>query len=298
MSRRKTRETYGSPEQPTLLPEVPVIGTDAPQRADIRALDEHTHPGAFELCLIARGSVEWWAEHTVYEVGPGDVYITKPDEPHGGVDAVLHPCELYWLTLRLPPSGRVAGLGRNDAAALAERFYHLKWRCFPGTPTLRDVFDRILAEHREPTQFSRVNARAALHELLVTMLRDHDAHDTRQQDQRARVSEPMRAALHALDTDLSEDFSVEALAERVGLSVSRFHERFRDEVGFTPAEWRSRQRITRAKQLLRDSDRPVTDIAMRCGFNTSQYFATAFKGQVGLTPRDYRAQVQHANRGR
>ncbi|MFW6058978.1 MAG: helix-turn-helix domain-containing protein [Phycisphaeraceae bacterium] len=292
MAGRKARECYGPAGQPTLLTEMPSIGTDAPQHASDRGLHPHRHAGVFELCLIARGSVEWWARREVYEVGPGHVYITKPDEPHGGVDAMLHPCELYWLTVRLPRSGRLPGMPRGDGTELAQRYHALRWRCFAGSAGLRDCFERLLAEHRTRRPLGRVAARAALHELLVTVLHDHEAHDQRQQDRAARRSAPIREALQWMDEHLSEEFGVEQIAARVGLGVSRFHERFRAEVGFTPAEWRMRQRVRRAKQLLREGDRPVTAVAMACGFTTSQYFATTFKRLVGLTPGQYRQRTQ------
>ena len=297
MAPRKARETYGHVAEPTLLPEMPSLGTDAPRHADAPRLSAHTHQGAFEFCYIARGSVEWWIRQRVYDVGPGDVYVTKPDEPHGGVNAVLHPCELYWLTVRLPPSGRLAGLAREDGAALARGFHQLQWRCFPGSTHLRDAFERILQEHRAPAPLSGLRARTALHELMITILRDHDAHQARQQDKSQRVSEPVRTALRWLEAHLEADVPIDEVAAHVGLGASRFHERFRDEVGFTPAEWRTRQRIQRAKQLLRSSEHTVTEIAMRCGFNTSQYFATVFKRLVGLTPGQYRARVMRRPAG-
>jgi AraC-like DNA-binding protein len=70
--------------------------------------------------------------------------------------------------------------------------------------------------------------------------------------------------------------------------VTRFHERFAAEMGVAPADWRQRQRIGRARQLLRHTDRSITDIAHTCGFNTSQYFATCFKQHTGQTPTAYR----------
>ena len=291
MARQKAREAFTRPE--TVLPELGVVGTDAPQHADERGLHPHRHRGQFELCLIVRGRVEWWAGagEQIYSVGPGDVYITRPDEPHGGVDAVLHPCELYWLTVTLSRTGRVRGMSRADGKALAERYHAMRRRRFPGSAHLQTCFEHILDEHRQRDAFSAVRARAALHELLITMLRDHDAHDAQQQQHDAQLSEPVRAAMQWMQQHLDEDFGLEAVAQRAGLGVSRLHERFRREVGFAPADWRTRQRIDRAKQMLRRRDRAITDIAFACGFNTSQYFATAFKRLVGLTPAQYRQQV-------
>ncbi|MBL4700193.1 cupin domain-containing protein [bacterium AH-315-I18] len=47
-------------------------------------LKPHAHRGAFEICFIVGGSVQWWVEHETYQLCRGAVYITQPDEPHGG----------------------------------------------------------------------------------------------------------------------------------------------------------------------------------------------------------------------
>ena len=78
------------------------------------------------------------------------------------------------------------------------------------------------------------------------------------------------------------------------MSPSRLHARFLAEVGQSPAEWVRAQRIQRAKRLLLTSDRPVTDLAFDLGFPSSQYFATVFRGLVGMTPRDYRQRALRA----
>ena len=74
----------------------------------------------------------------------------------------------------------------------------------------------------------------------------------------------------------------------MGLSVSQFHERFQQHMGLPPAQWRTRQRIARAKALLRQGDASITSIALSLGFDTSQYFRTVFKRYVGFTPANYR----------
>jgi AraC-like DNA-binding protein len=247
------------------------------------ALAAHRHAGAYEICLIAGGSVEWWVGRERVEVGPGEVFITRPDEEHGGVDAVIHPCDLYWVqaVLAAPWTPR----------ALAAGFRRLRLRTFGGSPQVRGCFERLLAEHRRPDRLSPVAAQAAFHELLVTVLRDHEAQAGRQNEQTRAFSAEIRRATAWMEQGLGEDFAVAQAAQRVGLSVAQFHVRFRRETGFAPGLWRTRRRIALAKSLLRRPDASITQVAMDCGFSTSQYFATVFKKMVGLTPGEYRRRV-------
>jgi len=81
---------------------------------------------------------------------------------------------------------------------------------------------------------------------------------------------------------------VEGVAQQVGLSTPRLVERFLQEVGETPGEWRTRRRLEAAKGALQESDTTITEIAFRLGFASSQYFATTFKRHVGLSPSEWR----------
>ena len=70
---------------------------------------------------------------------------------------------------------------------------------------------------------------------------------------------------------------------------SRFADYCRQITNLTPAEYLTRCRIENAKRmLLHDSGTNITEIALSCGFQTSQYFATVFKRHLGLTPREFR----------
>lgn len=280
MARPNQREAYVTRRE-LILPELRMLGWNSNRSARDLPLDPHEHRDAFEICYIARGSVEWWVRDETYEVGPGDLYVTKPREPHGGIDAVIHPCDLYWV-----------GIAHGDAPLrpALRRLAKLERRCFPGSPAIISCFERLLAEHRRRDALSVTAARAALHELVVTVLRDHDEHGRRADS----ISPQVRAALDWMTQNLTEDLRVEDFAGRAGLSVTQFHDRFRREVGFTPGEWRTRQRVRLAKSLLRRPELSITDVAMRTGFSTSQYFATAFKKLVGLTPGEYRRNAASA----
>jgi len=272
-----------------ILPEVATIGWDRFVHAEL-SLGEHAHD-CYEICYIVSGSVDWWAPDGVHEVSRGDVYITHPGEPHGGLDAMMHPCNLYWMHVTIPSEKPLPGLSLAQTQVLHRAFAKHRPRSFPGSPRLPEIFRRIIDEHRHRGQFATLSARAALHELLVCVLRDRDA-ARRAGSADGPGDDPITRAVAHIEADLTENWLVEQLAESVGLSVSRFHERFVQRTGLGPAEYRMRRRVRRAKQLLRDGDIPVTDLAQALGFSTSQYFATVFKNVTGLTPRAYRSRSQ------
>jgi AraC-like DNA-binding protein len=80
------------------------------------------------------------------------------------------------------------------------------------------------------------------------------------------------------------------LAHEAGMSERSFLRYFKKATGFSPADYRIRQRIRRAEELLLAEGRhlPITEVAFRCGFNDSNYFARQFRRVMGKSPREYR----------
>jgi AraC-like DNA-binding protein len=259
-----------------LLPELRAVGWNSSKAARDTRLAGHTHPDAFEVCYIGKGGVEWWAKKQTYEVGPGEVYVTRPNEPHGGVNAVIQPSDIYWVQVAPEP-------------AMARRMRAMRLRHFPASPAVPAAFERLMNEHRRRDGLSGLAAQAALSDLLVTVLRDHAAALRRREADEATRSPEIRRAMQWMRDRIEEDYAIADAAKVAGLSPTQFHERFRREVGHAPGAWRTRERVRLAKQLLRRPGLTITDVAMRAGFTTSQYFATTFKNMVGLTPREYRA---------
>jgi AraC family transcriptional regulator len=63
---------------------------------------------------------------------------------------------------------------------------------------------------------------------------------------------------------------------------------FRKSTGETPHQFVLRQRLARAKAMLRAPDARVLDVAVACGFKTQQHFAQVFRDVWGVSPTEYR----------
>jgi AraC-like DNA-binding protein len=284
------RETFGERSHaPTLLPELRMLGWARFPRAATDGLGEHRHPGAFEVCYIADGPVEWWVEGETYAVPRGHAYVTLPDERHGGAHAVMHPCEIFWAQVAFP----FVGLSGAENDLLAGGLGGVTRRAFPVPAAVPDLFARLMDEHRRVADaVAVVAARGLLHALLAAVVRAHAEAE--------RLSPPapspaVAAALAWMEARLCEPFTVEEAAAAAGMGAAAFHERFAREVGETPADWRARRRIERAKRrLLDDPAASVTDTAFALGFASSQYFATAFRRYTGLTPSGFRRRAASA----
>ena len=94
-----------------------------------------------------------------------------------------------------------------------------------------------------------------------------------------------------LQTHIHESVSLEELAQRFFMSRSYLTRSFRNITGFSVVEYMTYIRIQKAQQLLRESDRSITEIADLCGFGNITYFEKVFKTTTGQTPVQYRKTV-------
>ena len=78
------------------------------------------------------------------------------------------------------------------------------------------------------------------------------------------------------------------LAERAQLSPYHFARAFKSSTGETPRAYVERLRVEKAQGLMRDTELPLADIALACGFSSQSRLTTAFRKATGFTPARYR----------
>jgi len=284
LSERQHHEAYSGSSG--LLDELPLVGRMHLLDALPNALIAHSHVGIYEAHFVVDGCMGFHARGQDFDVPGGMVFLTKPDEIHRGIDTTLQPAEWYWVHLHFPTTHPLPGLTAAETKSLADSYAGTTQCLFPGSDQLRDCCSRLLQEHRNPTEHSQLIARALLHELMVLIIRDHDR--AAGNFHTAALSQEVRLAIAWLDRNLGEPLSMPELAAASGLSHSHFRQRFHKETGFTPSDFLTRQRVARAKKLLRSNRLSITKIAFQLGFQSSTYFAAVFRKLTGTTPSEYR----------
>jgi len=96
--------------------------------------------------------------------------------------------------------------------------------------------------------------------------------------------------------DLAHPPSLDALAERLGLSASSLSHRFVQETGQTVMQRMRTIRIREARRLLAEPGASVKQTAHRVGFRTAFHFSSVFHRMTGLTPRDFLHRHQRSRR--
>ena len=101
----------------------------------------------------------------------------------------------------------------------------------------------------------------------------------------------LRRIKDLVQAKVEEDLTLDEMAQSIGLSTAHFARMFRKSTGQTPHQFVLRQRLERAKAMLRAPDARVLDVAVACGFKTQQHFAQVFRGVWGVSPTEYRQDL-------
>ncbi len=98
----------------------------------------------------------------------------------------------------------------------------------------------------------------------------------------------IKNVLKMIRNQYPESLTLEMLADESGLNVQYFCKYFKNIIGKTPIDYLNYYRIECAAEILKTTDRRVTEVALDCGFNDLSYFIKLFKRNKGVSPRVYR----------
>jgi len=102
----------------------------------------------------------------------------------------------------------------------------------------------------------------------------------------------LRRVAELVNAKIEEELRIDEMAELAGLSPAHFSQMFRRSTGESPHQFVLRQRVERAKEMLRTPGMRILDVAIACGFKTQQHFARVFRRICGASPTEYRYEFQ------
>jgi AraC-like DNA-binding protein len=258
----------------------------APRTYDIRP---HRHD-VWELYFQVEGWSTWEDER-------GNLIRVEAD----GLLA-MPPGLVHWLVVSPKPEAPPPVSQKHhflfaalDVAAIVATLPQLR-DAWPGTAALYasdaseagGPFRQLVREMAVERKYRSEALRIAAQSVIVEATRQFTAHDGAVD--LARRHPAVAHARELLEYQCSRPWSLHSLANAVGVSPNHLSAIFSREVGLPPRQFLLRARLRRAEALLRETDVPVTDLALELGFSSSQHFATAFKQMTGMTPSEWRAE--------
>ena len=250
---------------------------------DCRGSDPHY----YELYFVLSGVLQLKVDGRLLSAPRGCVLVVLPHQEvvGAGPSFSVEPCRICWVVVS--PKKLKKSINNNIIKGLEK----LTTPVFPVSNAVSQFCVRLVDEHRLRHINSAIVAQALMDLLIVDLLRDYAKSSHHKQRKTDASAARIARVLEWIDNCDEDTISIAQMAKVAGLSTSSFHRKFWEVVGITPKDYIIRKRIEIAREMLKNTDTSVIDIAMQCGFSTSQYFATVFRRYTGFTPSEYRKQV-------
>ncbi len=282
---------------PSVLPELSTVGFWDATGPQNWGLDWHRNEG-IELTYLARGRTAFLVDKESFVLESGAVTITRPWQQHRVGNPLVGPSRLCWLILdvgvRRPdqawqwPDWLV--LSPTDLRRLTTLLSHNEQPVWPGNEEIGAAFEKLAHFIRTSSpQTCQTRLQLHINELLVTLLELLETRSVNLDAHFISTRRTVELVLEGLTKHLDQPWTLTEMAHHCGLGTSAFAQYCRQVTNLPPMKYLAHCRVEAARQLLsRDPKMSITDVALTCGFQTSQYFATVFRQFTGRSPRDYR----------
>ncbi|TVQ27100.1 MAG: AraC family transcriptional regulator [Spirochaetaceae bacterium] len=272
-------------------------------RGNIHGFPLHWHE-LVEACLVESGSLAVFVDGRRIVLSAGEMVLIGPQRIHGyeGLGETRATTMLQFSLDEVSlPAGHV-----SDDPSISSVYSGLRiLRPSPGAPANRKSATDSNPAHRivscvrdisreftdlQPGYRSAVRAR--LLDLTVILLRAEDdaelTHETHRGAADIRRHETLERVFSYVQEHAEEPISLDDAAAAASMSRSHFSRFFHRETGRTFQQYLARLRVSRAEQMLYQTDLTIQEIALRSGFGASSTFNRLFRRYTGRNPRSCR----------
>jgi AraC family transcriptional regulator len=220
------------------------------------------------------------------QIGRGDIFVTRSKTPYevrhsSPVGQELEIIQVHvavdqWLaSLEAVYPGKVDDVEVIDFFGRDEALAHLCFACAE------------MLSQRTPGMSKRVTD---LTQLIASFLVEKytDAATEKPDFRGGLPIRQLRKVTDYVSEHLAEEISVDTLAELVELSPFHFSRVFKQATGMSPLQFATRERVTLAQQLIRETSRSLIEIGLEVGYTSPSHFAKVFRRVTGVAPNDFR----------
>lgn len=257
----------------------------------------HTHEDFYELVLILSGSAMHLVDGEKFFIKKGDVFVLSNKTAH----AYLDTNDFKICNIMFRPENIFAHL--HDIRKMAG--FHALFVLEPYLTTEQHFASRLSLS---PSDF--ITAMNLVDVLLEEYDHLHDGRNdmiqslfvilsiflSRKYKFNSEKSNPVllniATSVSYMENNFTKPLPMDALAGMSGLSTRHFNRLFKNAYGTTPVHYLLNLKLDLASHLLISTKKPITEIALSCGFLDINYFSRAFKKFRKTTPSAYRKENQ------
>ena len=245
-----------------------------------------------EICYVTKGRYNWVVGDKNYMLFPGDGFVTCPWQKHGSPKEVVDLGEIYWIVIKPKVFSENGQFNLGDWSRLKRAENQLLFNVLSKNTNhslkKAQLLQKLFVElHKELTDkdfgyYQRVCN--LVEELLISTVR-------LLQNRENQIVKNQQWFLNfetILKDNISKKWTLDEMVKESKIGITTFTKLVKECSGYTPANYLIFLRLEKAKELLKNTTNKLTDIALECGFYSSQHFSSTFSKWVGVAPFVYR----------
>jgi len=230
----------------------------------------HHHDAIFEIYYLLKGPCWYFIDRKSYRLTDGDIALIPPGVIHkASYESPTYSRKLVFCAESMIP--------QSVRHLLPQIPY---FAATPETaPIIREIFDTIEKEYAEPDDFSMDVIRMKVAQLFLIIAREGKC-----EPQEKEESPIVEKATRYIREHFADSVTLQDVAAACFVSREHLSRIFKKGTGFGFNEYLNEYRLTKAHTMLRDDPKAtVAEVALRCGFNDSNYFSRQYKKMYHTT---------------
>ena len=254
----------------------------------------HHYENTYQIVFLLAGKILYQVGEKEYQVSKGGMIVLNTLEEHT-LKVLEYPYERYVIQIR-PDFFQHEVKYPEVIAVFIKRpadFSHLLTVTEPVWNYLHDVIREMEKEYLNRKKYWEMYVGADLRRMFITIFRE--CADVLSMMKIGNGVTVAYNVMNYLNHHFAEDISVNSIAAALFLNRDYISHVFKDETGYSVMAYVISLRINRAKLLLAETDRSITDIAMECGYTDFTYFPSNLKS-IPICPQVSLEKMPHRKR--
>ncbi|MDO5547314.1 MAG: AraC family transcriptional regulator [Eubacteriales bacterium] len=254
-----------------------------------RVIPWHWHR-EFEVFYITSGSIRYRANQEMMEFSEGEGGFLNSNVLHSIEPGMDSASDSFFVAI--VHSDLLAGA---PGSAIDTKYIRPMQLCeklpmvrFPKGDGRLEQLKRIAELMQGRQSGYELRVRSLLSEIWMKTYEQNDALIHSGRPGRNLEQERVKSMLTCIEDGYAHKLELREIAAAANISERECLRCFRRNVGCTPFEYLINYRIQRAAMQLIQTDRPILEVALSCGFSTGSYFGKKFREVMQCTPRQYR----------
>jgi YesN/AraC family two-component response regulator len=248
------------------------------------------YENTYQILFVLKGKILYKVGTREYEVSKGGIIVLNTLEEHT-LKVLEYPYERYLIQIR--PEYFQNEVKYPEVIALFIKrpadFFHLLTVSEPVWNSLYDIVLEMEQEYKGKKKYWDIYIGANLRRMFIILFREcTDILSGIKLGSGVRIAYNI---MNYLNHHYTEDITIDKVALALFMNKDYMAHLFRDETGYSLIGYVISLRINRAKLLLSETDKSISDIAVECGYSDFTYFSKQFKKHTNLSPSKFRKEA-------